>query len=173
MSRADSLPSAERCAAILDLWADGLTLAQIAVELESTSGAISVAIAKMRAAGVDVPYRRRGFSDFPHSAGSYVERRTLMALHRKGWSERLDDLTPPGPCAYCGGTADAVDHIDSRRSGGRTEPENLTRACTPCNSAKGSMPLLMFMLWRRVTVEASEATATMRALRSTGHGRQT
>lgn len=47
-------------------------------------------------------------------------------------------------CAYCGDTANQVDHIVPRSAGGTNDPENLTAACARCNRAKGagqSMPI--------------------------------
>lgn len=42
---------------IAELWREGLTLKQIAAELSSTANAIGTDIARMRAAGYDLPYR--------------------------------------------------------------------------------------------------------------------
>ncbi len=57
------------------------------------------------------------------------------------------------PCSYCGGGSEVRDHIDARvRVGGRTgaqmataEAGNLTAACSSCNAAKGSTPLLLHL----------------------------
>jgi 5-methylcytosine-specific restriction endonuclease McrA len=44
-------------------------------------------------------------------------------------------------CAYCGETADTVDHVISRHHGGDMwSPDNLVAACKRCNSAKGDRP---------------------------------
>lgn len=44
-------------------------------------------------------------------------------------------------CVYCGrGAADgvnlAVDHVNPRSKGGKTEPGNLVTSCDPCNIGK-------------------------------------
>jgi 5-methylcytosine-specific restriction endonuclease McrA len=41
-----------------------------------------------------------------------------------------------GPCVYCAGTADAVDHVWPLARGGPEHESNLVPACTPCNSSK-------------------------------------
>ena len=43
-----------------------------------------------------------------------------------------------GPCSYCGKSATTVDHILPFKRGGREHEDNLTPACKPCNSSKGS-----------------------------------
>lgn len=39
-------------------------------------------------------------------------------------------------CAYCGGTADTVDHVLPRSRGGRHEWSNVVAACVRCNHRK-------------------------------------
>ena len=39
-------------------------------------------------------------------------------------------------CAYCGGTADTVDHVHPRSRGGRHEWANVVAACSRCNRRK-------------------------------------
>jgi 5-methylcytosine-specific restriction endonuclease McrA len=41
-------------------------------------------------------------------------------------------------CRYCGGLAEHDDHYFPTSKGGRDFWWNLTRACGPCNRAKGS-----------------------------------
>jgi 5-methylcytosine-specific restriction endonuclease McrA len=40
------------------------------------------------------------------------------------------------PCAYCGDTADCIDHVLPVSRGGTRDPENLAPACTRCNGSK-------------------------------------
>ena len=54
-----------------------------------------------------------------------------------------------GKCAYCGFSADTVDHIVPRSKGGKHVWENVVAACRPCNGRKrdrtpeeANMPLL-------------------------------
>lgn len=49
-------------------------------------------------------------------------------------------------CAYCGGPADTIDHIDALTSGGDHIWENMTAACRSCNSRKHKASLLTFLL---------------------------
>lgn len=62
---------------------------------------------------VKVPYQRR----------TAMSRRAIFARdnHR---------------CAYCGGTADSIDHVLPRSRGGTHVWENVTAACRPCNLRK-------------------------------------
>lgn len=65
------------------------------------------------------------------------------ALGTSKWKQlRLRILMRDGyECAYCGETADTVDHVISRHHGGDMwSPDNLVAACKRCNSAKGDRP---------------------------------
>lgn len=59
-----------------------------------------------------------------------------------------------GPCSYCPGVADTVDHIEPIATGGASGISNITGACGRCNSQKRTTPLLIFLLRR-----ASESVA--------------
>jgi len=48
-------------------------------------------------------------------------------------------------CAYCGGPAGHIDHIQALAAGGSNEWDNFTAACQRCNSAKNARPLLYFL----------------------------
>lgn len=50
-------------------------------------------------------------------------------------------------CAYCGAehTPLNLDHLIPRASGGSDRVSNLTLSCIPCNQAKGSLPLAVFL----------------------------
>jgi 5-methylcytosine-specific restriction endonuclease McrA len=68
-----------------------------------------------------------------------------QALGSKKWKDiRLRVLARDGyVCTYCGthleGGNATVDHITSRKVGGDIwDMDNLTSACKPCNSRKGS-----------------------------------
>lgn len=52
------------------------------------------------------------------------------------------------PCAYCGATADHIDHITPRNRDGENHWENYTAACASCNATKSDKPLLFFLGWR-------------------------
>lgn len=49
------------------------------------------------------------------------------------------------PCAYCGGPAGTIDHIEPVIAGGSNDWDNLTAACNNCNSQKRKSPLLIFL----------------------------
>jgi hypothetical protein len=51
------------------------------------------------------------------------------------------------PCSYCGGEAQALDHIDPAHHGGADDWENRTSACRRCNSYKGTLSLLQALPW--------------------------
>ena len=43
------------------------------------------------------------------------------------------------PCAYCGATEQIeIEHVIPYSRGGKTEPDNLVPACSPCNKSKGA-----------------------------------
>lgn len=46
------------------------------------------------------------------------------------------------PCAYCGGPADSIDHLEPVSKGGPGGWPNLTAACRSCNASKGNRSLL-------------------------------
>jgi HNH endonuclease len=46
------------------------------------------------------------------------------------------EILNSGPCIYCGGTANTVDHITPLARGGHEIETNLVPACTGCNSSK-------------------------------------
>ncbi|UPZ27619.1 HNH endonuclease [Streptomyces sp. LRE541] len=50
------------------------------------------------------------------------------------------------PCVYCGGRAEAVDHIVPVAKNGTGAWDNLAPACTSCNSSKCDEDLLAFLL---------------------------
>lgn len=49
-------------------------------------------------------------------------------------------------CAYCGGTAESLDHVLPKAKGGLTVRANLVPACLPCNRRKGHTEV--FSWWR-------------------------
>ena len=49
-----------------------------------------------------------------------------------------------GMCAYCGGDADQVDHINPRIKGGKNNEENLVCVCKRCNVIKNCHTLESF-----------------------------
>jgi len=49
-------------------------------------------------------------------------------------------------CVYCGSTENlTVDHIRPKSKGGTDTADNLVTACRPCNQAKGSMHVDVFL----------------------------
>jgi 5-methylcytosine-specific restriction endonuclease McrA len=49
-------------------------------------------------------------------------------------------------CVYCGSSENlTVDHIRPKSKGGGDTADNLVTACRPCNQAKGSMHVDVFM----------------------------
>lgn len=89
--------------------------------------------------------------DSPALAAASLVKAGLWAETEDGWELADRNLTRfPSPtslaeiagplaglsCSYCGAMAEAWDHIVPRSKGGPDTPENLTPACTPCNSSK-------------------------------------
>ena len=49
-------------------------------------------------------------------------------------------------CVYCGSTENlTIDHVRPRSLGGTDTADNCVTACRPCNQAKGSMHVDVFM----------------------------
>jgi len=64
----------------------------------------------------------------------YVENRGEIGRASKRSVLQRDRFT----CAYCGGRADTVDHVQPESRTGRSTWENLVAACKPCNARKGA-----------------------------------
>jgi len=62
--------------------------------------------------------------------------------------ERHRAFTMASGCAYCGGEATTLDHVVPKARGGRNEGWNLWPCCQTCNVAKGSTPLLVWLVDR-------------------------
>lgn len=60
------------------------------------------------------------------------------------------------PCAYCGEPADVLDHIVPESQYGPNGWENLTAACSLCNTRKSGRSLLGYLGYRRLR-EATDA----------------
>ncbi len=51
-------------------------------------------------------------------------------------------------CTYCGGPAEAIDHVIPRALGGTDDAHNQTPACGSCNSSKNATPVLEWLARR-------------------------
>lgn len=61
---------------------------------------------------------------------------------------RRELLVPGALCAYCGGYADVIDHIEPVSRGGTCDRENLTPACGECNAQKSDQYPDEWQAWR-------------------------
>lgn len=52
------------------------------------------------------------------------------------------------PCVYCGGTAQAIDHIVPVMAGGSDRWDNAAPTCHSCNSSKKTRSVLGFLMFR-------------------------
>ncbi|WP_257784428.1 RNA-guided endonuclease IscB [Streptomyces sp. SAT1] len=82
-------------------------------------------------------------------------RRLAAAEHRHGalagtGARALLHARWNGACAYCDTTSGPlnIDHVRPRSRGGSHRVSNLVLACVPCNTAKGSMPVELFLAHR-------------------------
>lgn len=78
-----------------------------------------------------------------------AQNRRYNLRHRCGYDdETLDycEVLRYDPCAYCGGPAGHVDHVDPPSAGGAAHWTNLTATCADCNSFKAKRKLLKTML---------------------------
>lgn len=119
------------------------------------------------------PSEEAFFSAHPgHPLGpGYPTGRTLRRdgeTHRDAWKRILRD----DPCAYCGGESTTIDHIVPARGtqrpglGGLHSWTNYTGACERCNWSKADVPLIDWLLRRRV------GSASRGARLTTGGGRR-
>lgn len=70
---------------------------------------------------------------------------------RKGWRYGgFAYVLAEDPCAYCGAVGGTIDHIQPVSRGGANSETNFTGACSSCNSAKGNLSLLGFLLRREL-----------------------
>jgi len=72
----------------------------------------------------------------------------IQAAKRAKWWRCVRPIILSRPCAYCGGTATAVDHVIPQSRGGAHEMRNLAPACTPCNTEKGNRTPEEWKAWR-------------------------
>lgn len=88
----------------------------------------------------------------PHSVAEKQRRRKALlkgnravTISKAEWLEIRE--TFGGVCAYCNQPATlTVDHVEPVARGGAHAPDNIVPACQPCNSSKGSKPLLVWLL---------------------------
>jgi 5-methylcytosine-specific restriction endonuclease McrA len=84
-----------------------------------------------------------------HARAAKRRRRALSAgrsVEQMRDTEAYVEVLGADVCAYCGGPAESVDHIDALTSGGDHVWENMTAACRSCNSKKRTASLLTFLL---------------------------
>lgn len=72
----------------------------------------------------------------------------LQAAKRAKWWRCVRPIILSRPCAYCGGTATAIDHIVPRSRGGGDRMRNLAAACNPCNAEKCNRTPEEWKAWR-------------------------
>ena len=61
-------------------------------------------------------------------------------------------------CAYCGGSATTIDHINPRSRGGEDTWENLVACCLRCNNVKGDRTPMEMGWMMRTTPKAPRGT---------------
>lgn len=84
----------------------------------------------------------------PGGGSTFLEKRSIEVRRspsRWGKIRRVVLERDSFLCAYCGRTADTVDHIVPQVRGGSDDTSNLVAACRRCNSSKCAKPLDM---WR-------------------------
>lgn len=97
-----------------------LVLADKAITVEESG---SIAHSATRAIEVPSVIRLTRYVRVPHRAHVPLTRRAIFARDH-------------GRCAYCGGTANSVDHVVPRSRGGRHQWDNVVAACSRCNRVK-------------------------------------
>jgi 5-methylcytosine-specific restriction endonuclease McrA len=64
-------------------------------------------------------------------------------------------------CAYCGGGANTIDHVQPRSRGGADSWENLVACCLRCNNKKGNRTLSEMNWTLRIRPRAPHGTSWM------------
>lgn len=64
-------------------------------------------------------------------------------------------------CAYCGGAANTIDHVQPRSRGGADSWENLVACCLRCNNKKGDRTLAEMGWTLRIRPRAPHGTSWM------------
>lgn len=59
-----------------------------------------------------------------------------------------------GKCAYCGNSANTIDHVRSKAYGGGNKRTNLVLCCQKCNDEKGTMSAKAFKAKKEAEVMA-------------------
>lgn len=72
----------------------------------------------------------------------------LQAAKRAKWWRCVRPIILSQPCAYCGGTATAIDHIVPQSRGGTDRMRNLAPSCSPCNGEKNNRTPEEWKTWR-------------------------
>lgn len=144
-----------RRADLAEMWEDGLSLNEIAAHMGITRGYVGVMMARMRADGWQLSYRRPTYAAHPFDSGTWAERRQAMSESRvrQRVHERWGSVLRRDPCAYCGAPSNDVDHIVPLARDGEWGASNLIGACKSCNSSKQARPLLAFLILRRIDEE--------------------
>lgn len=93
---------------------------------------------------------REGYRRYYAGAGGAAIRARVYG--RKRATEPIEPLTRElviegfnGRCAYCGRTAETLDHLAPVKHGGASRRGNLVAACRSCNSRKGTRDLDDFL----------------------------
>lgn len=94
-------------------------------------------------------YDRKRFKNDPvyreeRKRHAKMRRRGVVPVPAEGQEHLLEMFG--GKCAYCQRKANAWDHLNPVKDGGKTVPGNIVPACVSCNSSKNAMPIDRFVL---------------------------
>jgi hypothetical protein len=159
-----------RRALVTQLWHEGKSILEIAAELDTTKGTVTVMIAKMRREGVDLPHRYQAWREAAAVAASHEDRLAFLRGRTRG-SSRVEghEILRGDPCSYCGCERTGIlDHIVPTSKGGPDEFENLTSVCHRCNSSKTDLSLLGFLLVRKIKRDAERVLLEVSGARGVG-----
>lgn len=82
----------------------------------------------------------------------HLKRRRHAKLHRCIAPSVRREVLSSGPCVYCGGPAEVIDHLIPVSRGGTRFRRNLAPACDRCNRQKSDMTAEEYVQHRWATV---------------------
>ena len=84
-------------------------------------------------------------------------RARMLKVYQDGSVDEQFLKSLPNYCEYCGSTDHlSLDHIEPLSLGGSHTDSDIVKACRACNSSKGNLPLLFWMVKKHLQVNSAD-----------------